>query len=242
MLVTALLNRIRERLDDPLPDADHLIEGEDADIDCRWKTTELLGYLTDAEREACIRARLIRDSETADICVFDIGVGDNSYPLDSRVLAVLRLVVPGITRPLSRVTFDELDRVSPGWQEQTGEPSQYCLDLDANTIYLDRLPLDAYAGATLTVNRLPLADLALYDAGPPEVDAVELEIPEQYHVDLIDWVERCAYLKRDTETYDKVRADAAELRFIRTFGDHPKAADMKMLRTGARRRSRGHFL
>jgi hypothetical protein len=85
---------------------------------------------------------------------------------------------------------------------------------------------------------------SLYDEDPEDegVPAVELEIAARYHLDLLDWVERLAYLKRDAETYDQARADRAEARFIRTFGERPNTANLQRLLRGAPRRSRGHWL
>lgn len=247
MLIESLLEKARERLDDPLPEAAYQIVGEDADIDCRWKTQELLGYLTEAEREACYRARLVIDSTTAETCVLDIEAGVNAYTLDSRILAVIRLALPGIAYPLDRVSLDELDRSRRNWMSEEGVPAQYCLDVETGKLYLDRVPLVDYTGSSMTVHRLPLERLALAVAPDPEVPedegtpAVELEIPENYHMDLLHWVERLAFLKRDAETFDKKRSDDAETRFGMVFGSRPSAPDLSRLLRSSRRRSRAYF-
>lgn len=250
MLVPALLTKARERLDDRLPAAAYQISGEDEDVDARWKTDELLGYLTEAEKEVCYRVRPLIDSTTADLCALDLEVDTNSYALDPRVLSIIRFYVPGLPhgRPLQRTTYRYLDENHPGWQERSGDPESYCLDLDRGLIWLDRKPLVEYAGGVLTVHRLPLADLALAieptTADPAAVltDSVELEIPAQYHVDLLDWVEHLAYLKRDVETYNEQRSAAAGARFERKFGPRPNAAAMERLLRGSVRRCRPQYL
>ena len=53
-----------------------------------WKDEVWATALSEAEAEACVRARLIEDDE-ADFCWIDLEPGIQRYPIDSRVIKVI---------------------------------------------------------------------------------------------------------------------------------------------------------
>lgn len=103
-----------------------------------WTDEEWVMYLTEAEREACIRARLIEDADSAATTI-DVEPGVMRYPLHPAVLDVLRLEferLPG--RPVNGWDLNETDLLISVTQPET---------------------------ALLTVIRLPLYDV-MPESGP----------------------------------------------------------------------------
>ena len=186
-----------------------------------WSDEELAEYATDAENEACRRARLLIDSTTADICTYDVLAGDPWITLDPRVIFVRRAYVDTRTIRLSRLSYRDLDAI-PGWGAQTGTVQSFITDMATGKLRLykywpaDDPPPVPPATATvmdtlrLTVVRLPLTPLTHLDD--------EIEIHERYARSLRHWMAHRAYLKRDEDTFDEKKSAQAEAMFAREFG------------------------
>jgi hypothetical protein len=111
-----------------------------------------------------------------------------------------------------------LDDEHPGWNTYEGEPAFFLQEADGS-IRLVGIPVDPTT-LHLVVSRLPAADMTL----TPTITSPE--IPTQYHVGLIDWMEHLAYLKDDADSgtpADMRRSQNAEARFTAKFGARPSA-------------------
>lgn len=166
-------------------------------------------YANQGEREACRRARLLVDSTTEAICKVTIASGTAVYALDRRVLFVRRATIDGQSRPLQRVHHRDLDRSGTEWMSEPGEVVAWVVGLDTFKLRLYRMPEDD-AVARLTVQRLPLEDLAANDDEP--------EIDDRYHEALVSWMCHRFYSTNDSETRDEAKAAQALEEFEREFG------------------------
>lgn len=181
---------------------------QDAEQPYLWSDDEICLYLTDAVNEACVRASLIEDRTTDDVCAFTTDASTDSYPLHQAIHRIKRVVLDGY--PLLETSVEYLDQVSPGWEAQSGKPTKYLTEGETS-IRLVPTPDAAYSVA-MTVYRTPLFDL--------EASATtdEPEIPARLHMQLLPWVYRCALLKQDSETFDKARAAEYDGIFTASFG------------------------
>lgn len=194
-----------------------------------WSDEEVLEYATDAQNEACRRARLLVDSSTAEITQLQVLAGDPWVALDPRVIFVRRAkLLTGRTNRLTRMSYRDLDPI-PGWEAHIAIPSGFITDLETGKLRLypyytpdDPLPVPP-ATATqvdtllLTVVRLPLTDITHPDD--------EFEIHDRYVRNLRHWLSYRAYSKRDADTWNpKDAADALTL-FEREFGQQSSAVE-----------------
>lgn len=179
-----------------------------------WEDTTLTAYLNEAEREACIRARLIYD-EDGTLTQLSVGAGENTAALDPLILAVDRVytVVNGRSRILMRTTVDDLDdQLGSYWKTTTGQPSRF---YDEQT-YLGVCPTPTVdTDLSLAVWRLPLEPMADNDDEP--------DIAERFHFQLLDWAAHLAFKRRDADAQDQQRAANHEARFTNSFGVRPDA-------------------
>ena len=172
------------------------------------------GFLSEAESEACVRARLLRDSTTEQVCRIDLEVGVGTYRLDPRIdlIELVRLQWPDAdsTRrtEIPHLGIEEL----PIERERTGRPR--AVFREGNTLILDRLPTDPGV-IHLDVYRLPL--------WPITRGSDEPEIREEFHLALLDWVKYRAYNTKDSQALDEARAAAAYQRYEAQFGPKPTA-------------------
>lgn len=224
MTLLELLFLSRRQLDD-------LFEIDDTDA--LWSTVELKEYINRAVVESCLRADLIIDSETPSICMLDIIAGTASYLISPKILDINRLVYGAGKNVLYRIGHRNLDRREKGWEQNTGEPTSYMLDMQQRKIFFNFIP-EADATVYLTVSRLPILVLSADDDMP--------EIPEQYHYDLVYWVKKLAYEKRDSEANNLDLSRFSEESFERVFGLRPEARWLVHQLKGRKYKAVGDFL
>ena len=179
-----------------------------------YSDADLLRFASEAEREACLRARLLWDETT-----FTIPVLANTalYALDQLIDRIERATFTaasgGRPRDLDLAGADVLAESSE-WQSQSGRPE--CAVQKDRTLRLWPTPGATYAGAlTLSVYRFPLS--------PMESTSDEPEIPLEHHDGLVDWMLFLAYTTKDSETNDPARAARHEALFAARFGERPSA-------------------
>lgn len=199
-----------------LDDKSNSVEGGSGDV--LWLDEEIVGYLTEAVNEVAERALLIEDHTTAAVCTVDLVAGVGEYTLHPSVLRIKRLTWNG--RPLDVTSTEELDEEHVAWETLAGRPCRY-VHSGSDTLRLYRIPraedIAVAPALALTVYRTPLA--------PYSVDSPD-EVPELktlYHDRLMQWMYRCAYLKKDAETFDPNAAAKHEAAFTASFGQRPDA-------------------
>lgn len=191
-----------------------------------WTDAEIFGYFTEAEAEAAVRKKLLRDHRSS-FCQIPLVVGTTEYRIDPRIFEIqsARLQWPDDATnryyALALPPAHEQD-VERG---QSGRPcALYHLD-GQRRIVLDRAP--SFAGVVhLEVYRRPLYAI--------EDEADEPEIPEAYHPHLLQYALFRGYSKRDSQTFNERRANEARQHFERVFGP-PLTANQQRARSERRR-------
>lgn len=181
-----------------------------------WPDEWVAPWLTEAVSEAAVRGRLIYEAADPAICEIAVTAGTATYPLHASLyeLVSLRFKVAGSDRsePVHLKAREELDRIRPGWRDETGTPRHAIQDDTRITL----VPRPELAG-TLHIEgyRVPLKAL--------ENDTDKPEIHEAHHRHLVHWALHRAFTKPDSETIDPTRAATAEAAFTRYFGPRPDA-------------------
>lgn len=175
-----------------------------------WTDARFYASLTEAESEAAVRAKLLRDHRSG-FCRITLVVGQTEYRIDPRIFLIdrARLQWPDA----ASTCFDPVTVGATAEQAnertRTGRPcALYHLD-GQRRIVLDRAPTAAGV-LHLEVYRRPL--YAIEDGSD------EPEIPEQFHEALLHWVKYRAYGKRDALAADDPRSAQGRDEFERVFG------------------------
>jgi hypothetical protein len=234
MKLSRLIKEYRRRADD------RVTPGAYADDDT------ITEWFNEAENEACIRAHLLKDDVSEDLCV--IALRDNviEYPLDPRVLDVDTCRIPDRQFPLERADYEEIIYWAERKQELRagGEPTRYAVvegpsgfrggsrfsacsaDYHGRRLLIDRPPnIAVFKQLFLIVDRLPLKAMAT-----PTADGrtdPEPEINRDFHYQLILWPLHISFDGRDQDRGDPQRAQNYEDRFEKVFGPRPNAATMR---------------
>lgn len=207
-----------------------------------WGDDEVTDLYTEAEAEACIRARLIREKENPDLCRIDVTEGVSTYALDPRVVEIVfaSMVYPeasGLPYILGRTTSETLDQVRPYWRTQRYRPTAL-IHYDTS-VEFDCLPDTAYT-VNLEVYRLPMLPIGVIATPAPD-PAVVTDTPEInpiHHRHLVKWVKHRAYQKHDVDGEAMALSEKYLAEFEDVFGKRPTAAQLHGRNTNKPHRNR----
>ena len=181
-----------------------------------WPDEWVAPWLTEAVNEAAVRGRLLYEASNPAVCQIAVAANAATHELHKSLfeLVHLRFQATGAATSsvLSIKAREELDRIRPGWRDETGTP-RYAVQDDTR---ITLVPRPEVAG-TLHVEgyRVPLKAL--------ENDTDKPELHEAHHRHLVHWALHRAFSKPDSETIDPQRAATAEAAFTRYFGPRPDA-------------------
>ena len=188
MLLSEIIDETRDILDDSVPPY-------------LWSDKFLAICANRAINDLCIKARVITDSTTTDICSISVVSGTKDYLYDSRIIEISRAKLSSQSYALRKRSVYYLDNHKRGWESDSdGIPTIYLTDKTTGYITLHPTP-NTTDTLLLRVARLPLLTLSDEDM------TVTPEIPAQYHEDIIDGILGYAYSKQDTETFDPIKAE-----------------------------------
>lgn len=173
-------------------------------------------WLNDAVNEACIRGRLLHESQNNDVCKIAVLTGSSRYQLHESLYELSRVWFEPSNGThgsyLALMSAESLDRHyrCDNWKLKQGAP-QFAIQDDTG-IRLVPIP-DVDGELQLEGYRVPLL--------PMENDTDVPEINQIHHVQLIQWVLHQAFKVPDAEFFDPNRSALAEQEFTDYFGIRP---------------------
>jgi len=192
---------------------------------------DLAKLATEAEREACVRSRLLYDDELS----YAVAPGQHTIPLQPFVDMITHATFTAAAggRPV------EMDLLGMDWiREQCDWSTRSCsrprvLAHVVTTPAKARIwPTPSGAGTlVLTAYRYPRYEL--------EDPSDEPEIAEEHHLGLVDWMLFRVYDQKDSEQYDPDRAGRALKLFTEKFGERDTASVQRRHRERRRCTTRG---
>ncbi len=197
MVLGDLLEELRDNI---LRDRSDQVSG--AQSDKLWTDKTLIRYINEAETRFALRSECLRDATTPEVCQINTTVGKDTFPLSAKIVGVLSARAHGDSIDLARTGHCSLDTYNPV-DNRLFDFSNYgvltpgkvlAFSTDEGMTADDKNSLNklsfrtypvvgaGYAGIiNLRVVRLPLRKLRLSDLES------QPEIPEQYHLNMLDW-------------------------------------------------------
>jgi len=137
------------------------VDTKDAVAPYLFSTLDAIGWLGEAEEEACIRSRLLFDDSTTDICEIFVLNGVREYAIDPRITEIVTAYLTdadGVNHDVAIVLRKWLDIQNPDWRTETDR-------LPAALMHLSkRIAFDVEPNADCTLNievyRKPLVSIA----------------------------------------------------------------------------------
>lgn len=234
MTLEELLDELRNNI---LHDRSDRISGTS---DYLWTDTTLTRYINEAQRRFARLGLILRDAVTAEVTEITLVADQTEYVLHSSVIAVVSAKLVGDVVDLKRAghsafgvvpvvneaLFDpsQFSHLSPGKPLAYGTDEGVAADADDAlvnvTLRVYPAPSATYAGQKikLRVVRLPINKLEHKHDTP--------EIPEDHHLEMLDWA---AYLALRIVDHDAGNPGRAH-EFRRMFEDHVVAARRNAMR------------
>lgn len=236
MTLEALLVLLREMI---LNDRSDRVAGSS---DYLWTDETLVIYMNEAQRRFARKGLVLRDGRTPEVTQVTLVAGQSQYALHPSVLGVISARMSTRQVDLVRTghaTLGEYRAPSESWIDPAGyttlPPGQtlaYSTDEDVNadsggafsqiTLRVHPVPSAVQDGETvqLRVVRKPIEDLSLaaLTASP--------EIPEDHHIEMLDWA---AYLALRIVDDDAGAARDAD-KFRASFEEHVREARNMVMR------------
>ena len=174
----------------------------------------VINWLNDAVNEACIRGRLLHESQDADVCGITVLANQSHYTLHESLYEITSVVFNPFGEravDLKLCSEEYLDRYyCDNWRTMSDMP-KFAIQSDTGI----RLVPSPVAAGNIRVEgyRVPLSPLE-DDTDVPEINVI-------HHVYLIQWVLYKAFSVPDAEFFDPNRAAIAEQTFTDYFGVRP---------------------
>lgn len=182
--------------------------------DQRWSDATLVRYINEAQDRFAKRTECLRDAATPETCQLQLVVGQQDYALHPKVIGVLSARCVGDGYDLARAGHSNLDTYR--YNDTRFFDTSYITTLTPGKVIAFTTDEGMLADARNTLNcmtfrtypnvgagyaslvnmrvvRFPLARLHLRDLeGQPE-------IPEQYHINILDWAGYLALRQPDLD-------------------------------------------
>ncbi|RGD90566.1 hypothetical protein [Acinetobacter sp. SWAC57] len=173
----------------------------------------VIDWLNDAVSEACIRGRLLHESQNEEVCKITLTTGVANYALHESLYELSRIwFEPGDgTRGhyLALMSAENMDQryKCDNWKLMRGVP-QFAIQDDTG---IRLVPIPSIDGEVqLEGYRVPLSALK-NDTDIPEINSI-------HHVHLVQWALHQAFNVPDAEFFDPNRSAQAEQVFTDYFG------------------------
>lgn len=208
--------------------------------DYLWTDATLKRYINEAQRRFARKGLILRDSKTAEVTEVTLVANQAEYTLHQSVLGVISAKLVGDPADLARAghaAFDTYRQPDPYFFDPgqlsslpPGKPLAYSTDeslvadendsLSAISLRVYPVPSAAYATQKikLRVVRLPIDTLERNNQIP--------EIPEDHHLEMLDWAAYLALRIVDHDAGNPARANE----FRASFEDHVRNARNSAMR------------
>jgi hypothetical protein len=235
MTLGDLLEELRDNI---LHDRSDQVSGAS---DYLWSDKTLIRYINEAQRRFARLGLVLRDASTPQCCTVKLASGQIMYPLDPSVVAVISAQYTGDPGDLARAGHAALSTYhtpdpyffNPAYLSTLppGKPLAYSTDeevrpdengsLSVVTMRVYPAPLPTYvAPLKLRVARLPINKLCELADVP--------EIPEDHHIDMLDWAAYRALRIVDHDKGDAARAAEFQAAFAAHVEEAKKTAQLRM--------------
>jgi hypothetical protein len=188
-----------------------------------WSNDELTSYADNLQKQIAADIPLLIDRSTSAICEVSLSQSDGLIDLDPRIIRITRAKIDGESRFLVLQDSEHMDTYYPEWDSTADEDTSTILVV--NGVGTDQAflypPMDDSGTLKLVVVRLPLVTLDWTTH-----NAVAMELDKYAHL-FIHGIMRQAYLKQDTDTYDRLRSEQHRVLWE---GENGGGGDMEKIR------------
>lgn len=180
-----------------------------------WSDDDIIRYMDDAQKMFCRLTGGLADATSEMTQLLASAADSRGYiPTDPRILKIRDAYRSDDGQPVEVVNYEDLPTKGLRLNSLLPGKTRYLIiGMEAHLAVMLPASSDPTISINLLIDRLPLKDIT--DLGQ------KIEIDAQHHQHLYLWMQHKAYLKQDSETYDKAASDRAEAAF-RTYCEAAK--------------------
>lgn len=165
-----------------------------------WSDDEVLVYANEAQLMFCRLTEGIADVSTPEVVNIPVCTGEILAPVHPAILTFRLALLASTGRKLDIINHTDVQ----SWANATGNIYSMIVGMEDGVVRWGATPA-VDDEVNLMVFRMPLTDITDFDQ--------DLEIDSKHHVSLVHWMKHLAYLKDDTEVFDKAASDKAKATF-----------------------------
>lgn len=155
-----------------------------------WTDDEVFTYMNEAQLMFCRLTEGIPDVTTPEVVNVPVVAGELMADVHPSILTFRLALLSSTGHQVQIINHTDVRY----WTNEVGLVRQMIVGLQPNVVRWGTTPQDDDE-VNLTVFRLPLETIDDFDQ--------DLEVPSEHHPSLVFWMQYLAYMKPDTETFDK---------------------------------------
>tara|TARA_Y100001956_G_scaffold74658_1_gene81930 strand:- start:25 stop:726 length:702 start_codon:yes stop_codon:yes gene_type:complete len=205
-----LLEELRECV---LRDVSDATSADEADY--LWTDKQLLRYLNEGYFKYAERSGILEDAATPAVCQIQLEAGKTEYPLHESITRVTSATYNSMVLKLATIATehnlpDESAHLTATQSIGYRGVTAFAPDYNVGVFHVIGTPTAEDDGkiVRLRVKRLPLVPITEDTLDDP------LEMPEQYHLDIVEWAAFRALRNRDYDGENQAKASAHKTQFF----------------------------
>lgn len=181
-----------------------------------WSDAEVYRYIDDAQRMFCRKTDGIGEATNPLITEISVTPGTTWVALHPTIKMIRSARRVDTGRPIQVVNEQDMPELGWFWNGATGVVRGLVIGEEK-----DKAQVYPESNETMTVKLL----VYRHPLEPIESDQ-DFEIGEKHHLHLLHWIKSRAYLKQDSETYNKSKSEEFEGKFLK-YCEESKLEDRK---------------
>lgn len=181
-------------------------EMEDISEPYLWADEDIFSYANDAQKMFARDTGGIPDGTTAAVTRIEVTPTDDWYALHPSILQIRTASRVDTGRPVEVLNFEDMRERRWYFDNTVGMLRAMVIGIERHKVRMWPYPNET-VNVDMTVFRLPLVEIT-------DVGDQEFEVDVEHHRHLLHWMRHLGYLKQDTETFDKSKANEFEAKHI----------------------------
>ena len=153
--------------------------------------------MDDAQKMFCRKTDGISDATTPAVTQITVALGDTYKATHKSILKIRQVTRADTGRDVEVLNYEDLNTRDWRFDGTSGPVKAFVVGEENNKARVYPVPNESLV-LNLLVFRLPLKGIV--------DDGTQLELSDEHHPHLLHWMKRRAYLKQDSETFDKNKA------------------------------------
>lgn len=171
-----------------------------------WSDEDIFRYQNDAQKMFARDTGGIPDGTTAAVTRIEVTPAAEWYALHPSILRIRTASRSDTGRPVEVLNFEDMPERRWYFDGTLGVLRAMVIGIERHKVRMWPYPNETVS-VDMTVFRLPLVEIT-------DIGDQEFEIDAEHHRHLLHWMRHLGYLKQDTETFNKSKAEEFAMQHV----------------------------